>query len=150
MIPKNISWALLFSVMEDLKAGRRPGSEHRSDAQSTEAASAPPFVEDYAASDTSLEQVFLSFAREANPDAAGASLNQPTSTGVLGRASHPEQPGDRSHGVVEGSEIPLPGSASNPCTSGSVPQVHYSSSIPNEQQLPMTAVNNSGDLLTDL
>ncbi|CAL4122302.1 unnamed protein product, partial [Meganyctiphanes norvegica] len=44
-VPTNVTWGKIFSVMEDLKAGSI-------------------IVEDYAASDTSLEQVFLSFARE--------------------------------------------------------------------------------------
>ncbi|XP_042235284.1 phospholipid-transporting ATPase ABCA3-like [Homarus americanus] len=57
------SWGHLFSVMEALKAGRKPGAA----GSWTEAAvtTSSPLVEDYAASDTSLEQVFLSFAREA-------------------------------------------------------------------------------------
>ncbi|CAL4102208.1 unnamed protein product, partial [Meganyctiphanes norvegica] len=56
-VPTSISWGKLFDVMEALKAGKDPvtGTEDRS-----------AIVEDYAASDTSLEQVFLSFAREAN------------------------------------------------------------------------------------
>lgn len=144
LIPKNISWALLFSVMEDLKAGRKPGSEHQSQPQSIDTASMPPFVEDYAASDTSLEQVFLSFAREANLGEAGAVVNLQTCTGNISEQSSNRQ----SQGLARGSEIlGTPGNVSNPGAQTS--QEIYSSSIPSEQQLPMTTVK-PGDLQTEL
>lgn len=145
LIPKNISWALLFSVMEDLKAGRKPGSEHQSQPQSIDTASMPPFVEDYAASDTSLEQVFLSFAREANLGEAGAVVNLQTCTGNISEQSSNRQ----SQGLARGSEIlGTPGNVSNPGAQTS--QEIYSSSIPSEQQLPMTTVDKPGDLQTEL
>ncbi|XP_047471049.1 phospholipid-transporting ATPase ABCA1-like [Penaeus chinensis] len=142
LIPRNISWAVLFSVMEDLKAGRKPGSEHQSQPQSTDTASMPPFVEDYAASDTSLEQVFLSFAREANSGEA-AVVNLQTRTGNLS-----EQSSNRlSQGVAGGSELlPTPGNVNSPAQTFQ----ESSSSIANEQQVQMVTVNNSGDLLTEL
>nr|XP_027231595.1 ATP-binding cassette sub-family A member 1-like [Penaeus vannamei] len=145
LVPKNISWALLFSVMEDLKAGRKPGSEHQSQPQPTDSASMPPFVEDYAASDTSLEQVFLSFAREANPGEVGAAVNPQTSTGNLS-----EQSSNRlSEGVAGGSEIqPTPGNVSSPGIQTF--QEFFSPHNPNEQQISMVTVNNSRDLLTEL
>lgn len=145
LVPKNISWALLFSVMEDLKAGRKPGSEHQSQPQPTDSASMPPFVEDYAASDTSLEQVFLSFAREANPGEVGAAVNPQTSTGNLS-----EQSSNRlSEGVAGGSEIqPTPGNVSSPGIQTF--QEFFSPHNPNEQQISMVTVNNSKDLLTEL
>ncbi|XP_071529902.1 phospholipid-transporting ATPase ABCA3-like [Panulirus ornatus] len=64
-VPSRVSWGRLFFVMETLKAGRNPAVV---DAVEKGVADPPPssLVEDYAASDTSLEQVFLSFAREAS------------------------------------------------------------------------------------
>lgn len=65
-IPTRISWGRLFSVMEALKSGRQP-SDRDSDAIASPVANPQEsIVEDYAASDTSLEQVFLTFAREAS------------------------------------------------------------------------------------
>lgn len=49
LVPPTISWSTLFTVMEQLKT----------EGQTT-------LVEDYAATDPSLEQVFLTFAREAD------------------------------------------------------------------------------------
>lgn len=60
-VPSSVSWGTLFTVMEALKTGQHPGSSPDPDPDP----SSPPIVEVYAASDTSLEQVFLSFAREA-------------------------------------------------------------------------------------
>lgn len=62
-VPSSVTWGTLFTVMEALKAGQDPGSSPNP--APPKAMSSPPIVEVYAASDTSLEQVFLSFAREA-------------------------------------------------------------------------------------
>ena len=63
-VPTEVSWGCLFSVMEAMKHGQDPACS--GDAGATVQ---NPLVEDYTASDTSLEQVFLSFAREgANTD----------------------------------------------------------------------------------
>ncbi|XP_069191601.1 LOW QUALITY PROTEIN: phospholipid-transporting ATPase ABCA3 [Procambarus clarkii] len=62
-IPSNVPWGTLFSVMETVKAGRDPSATEAERPYSSPAS--PSIVEVYAASDTSLEQVFLSFAREA-------------------------------------------------------------------------------------
>ena len=59
LIPPAISWATLFHVMEEAKGGSLPEM-------------AP--VEDYSATEPSLEQVFLAFAREA--DLASASKGE--------------------------------------------------------------------------
>lgn len=59
LIPSTVSWTQLFNVMEDLKTD---GS-----------GSGRGLVEDYAATDPSLEQVFLTFAREADMAIAAAS-----------------------------------------------------------------------------
>lgn len=59
-VPNSVSWGHLFSVMERLKCG-----DVSSNAESSHSTPVS-LVEDYAASDTSLEQVFLSFAREAS------------------------------------------------------------------------------------
>lgn len=61
-VSKQVSWSRLFSVMEALKSG--PEAVSGGDTSVT----VEPLVEDYAASDASLEQVFLSFARESVPD----------------------------------------------------------------------------------
>lgn len=61
-VPSTITWGTLFTVMEALKAGKNPMNPN-DEAQSPMVSL--PIVEVYAASDTSLEQVFLSFAREA-------------------------------------------------------------------------------------
>ena len=50
LIPPSISWATLFSVMEALKDDNSDMAQ----------------VEDYSATEPSLEQVFLAFAREAD------------------------------------------------------------------------------------
>nr|XP_045609701.1 phospholipid-transporting ATPase ABCA3-like isoform X2 [Procambarus clarkii] len=63
-VPSNISWGQIFKVMEALKTGRDP-SVSGSLTPAAAASASTSLVEDYAASDTSLEQVFLSFAREA-------------------------------------------------------------------------------------
>lgn len=81
-VPTTVSWGQLFSLMEALKAGRDPADHHHEQKQgqggraTTSNTSSSPFstssrsiVEVYAASDTSLEQVFLSFAREAQTEA---------------------------------------------------------------------------------
>lgn len=60
-VPSTVTWGTLFSVMEALKAGRDPVSTNTETPPPTFSL---PVVEVYAASDTSLEQVFLSFARE--------------------------------------------------------------------------------------
>ncbi|MPC11276.1 ATP-binding cassette sub-family A member 17 [Portunus trituberculatus] len=61
-VPDTVTWGTLFAVMESLKAGQHPDGSQTTVSQSM---SSPSIVEVYAASDTSLEQVFLSFAREA-------------------------------------------------------------------------------------
>ncbi|XP_063859615.1 phospholipid-transporting ATPase ABCA3-like isoform X2 [Scylla paramamosain] len=61
-VPNTVTWGRLFAVMESLKAGQDPEG---SQAPVSQSMSLPSIVEVYAASDTSLEQVFLSFAREA-------------------------------------------------------------------------------------
>lgn len=53
LVPPNVTWSELFSVMEELKGGGDEDSEL-------------DLVEDYSATDPSLEQVFLTFAREAD------------------------------------------------------------------------------------
>lgn len=58
-ISKEVSWSHLFSVMEAMKNCQNDVNRVEEE---------PPLVEDYAASDASLEQVFLSFAREATID----------------------------------------------------------------------------------
>lgn len=58
-VPSEVSWGCLFSVMEAMKHGQDPACSGGAKATTQE-----PLVEDYTASDTSLEQVFLSFARE--------------------------------------------------------------------------------------
>lgn len=65
-IPSRISWGRLFSVMEALKNGRQPSDRDTDVVASPVANLQESIVEDYAASDTSLEQVFLTFAREAS------------------------------------------------------------------------------------
>lgn len=64
-IPVTVSWGQLFSIMESLKGGKglQPTSEGGVPASHLFSL---PIVEDYAVSEASLEQVFLSFAREAN------------------------------------------------------------------------------------
>ncbi|KAG7161491.1 ATP-binding cassette sub-family A member 3-like 2 [Homarus americanus] len=64
-VPISVSWGQLFSVMEALKAGRDPGAATPLREDLPLASPSTSIVEVYAASDTSLEQVFLSFAREA-------------------------------------------------------------------------------------
>ncbi|KAK4327949.1 hypothetical protein Pmani_001610 [Petrolisthes manimaculis] len=59
-VPTTVSWGHLFSVMERLKQG-----DANNGADVNNSSTSISLVEDYAASDTSLEQVFLSFAREA-------------------------------------------------------------------------------------
>lgn len=61
-VPSTVTWGTLFTVMEALKAGRDPRNPNTN---ASTASFSLPIVEVYAASDTSLEQVFLSFAREA-------------------------------------------------------------------------------------
>ncbi|XP_068232553.1 LOW QUALITY PROTEIN: phospholipid-transporting ATPase ABCA3-like [Palaemon carinicauda] len=56
-IPVTVSWSQLFSVMESLKTGTETPA-------SASQLFSLPIVEDYAVSEASLEQVFLSFARE--------------------------------------------------------------------------------------
>lgn len=58
-VPAQVSWGSLFSVMEEMKSGQDPACNASEDNVAQN-----PLVEDYSASDTSLEQVFLSFARE--------------------------------------------------------------------------------------
>lgn len=84
-IPSSVPWGQLFSVMEDLKAGRHPGTATAPAGDQTDGAPSPSIVEVYAASDTSLEQVFLSFAREAGREEE--SLSVPSSPIVVLRAS---------------------------------------------------------------
>ena len=50
LVPPSISWSDLFTVMEGLKEEEGAGG----------------LLEDYAATEPSLEQVFLAFAREAD------------------------------------------------------------------------------------
>ncbi|KAK8719014.1 hypothetical protein OTU49_014299, partial [Cherax quadricarinatus] len=83
-VPSTITWGRLFTVMEALKAGADRSSmsdpiatsaasyslleslkARGNNGSSPDAAASHSLVEDYAASDTSLEQVFLAFAREA-------------------------------------------------------------------------------------
>lgn len=52
--------------MEALKSGRQPSDRDSVAIASPVANPQESIVEDYAASDTSLEQVFLTFAREAS------------------------------------------------------------------------------------
>ncbi|KAK7083179.1 ATP-binding cassette sub- A member 3 [Halocaridina rubra] len=65
-IPSSITWGHLFSVMEALKYGQNIDSPRRLSMDVPTSPFSSSLVEDYAATDTSLEQVFLSFAREAN------------------------------------------------------------------------------------
>lgn len=62
-ISKEVSWGRLFSVMETIKNEQRAA-----DYADDEGTVKEPLLEDYAASDASLEQIFLSFAREATPN----------------------------------------------------------------------------------
>lgn len=62
-ISKQISWSHLFSVMEAMKTNPEAARD-----ETNNATVGKPMVEDYAASDASLEQVFLSFARETVPN----------------------------------------------------------------------------------
>lgn len=61
-VPSTVTWGTLFTVMEALKIGKDPMNPNEEAPSPTVSL---PIVEVYAASDTSLEQVFLSFAREA-------------------------------------------------------------------------------------
>lgn len=61
-VPSTVTWGKLFTVMEALKGGRDPLNLNAETEVSPPCSL--PIVEVYAASDTSLEQVFLSFARE--------------------------------------------------------------------------------------
>ncbi|XP_050726962.1 phospholipid-transporting ATPase ABCA3-like [Eriocheir sinensis] len=61
-VPSTVTWGTLFTVMEALKTGKDPMNPNDEAPSPTVSL---PIVEVYAASDTSLEQVFLSFAREA-------------------------------------------------------------------------------------
>ncbi|XP_018027772.1 phospholipid-transporting ATPase ABCA1 [Hyalella azteca] len=70
MVTPDVTWAHLLSVMERLKNG--DGAENMS------------LVEDYAATDPSLEQVFLAFAREADE----ATANSTTSKGAPDKITH--------------------------------------------------------------
>lgn len=54
--------------MEALKSGRQPSDGDAETIPSPSANTHESIVEDYAASDTSLEQVFLTFAREASAE----------------------------------------------------------------------------------
>ncbi|MPC11282.1 ATP-binding cassette sub-family A member 3 [Portunus trituberculatus] len=72
-VPTEVSWGCLFSVMEAMKH----------DHGDVEATAQNPLVEDYTASDTSLEQVFLSFAREGNLVQASMKIDENQGAGVM-------------------------------------------------------------------
>lgn len=66
-VPSTISWSKLFNVMEALKTGSTdPPAGVSNTFWETKVHNAhfEHLIEDYAAMDPSLEQVFLSFARE--------------------------------------------------------------------------------------
>ncbi|XP_064105712.1 phospholipid-transporting ATPase ABCA1-like [Macrobrachium nipponense] len=65
-IPVTVSWSQLFSIMESLKSGKGFQQPTPKSEMSACHLFSLPIVEDYAVSEASLEQVFLSFAREAN------------------------------------------------------------------------------------
>ena len=58
-VPPSIPWGHIFKMMESLKKGIDP-----SDSNKTGPGFRSTLVEDYVVTDTSLEQVFLSLARE--------------------------------------------------------------------------------------